>query len=96
MISFEWDPDKSEKNRLKHGIAFDECVELWNDSNMVEIGSRLELEIERRHLVIGRIKTKIWTAIITIRGEKVRLISVRRSRKSEENIYYDTQEKNKR
>jgi len=51
------------------------------------IGSKLELEIERRYLVIGKIKSKAWTAVITRRGDHVRLISVRRSRKSEENLY---------
>jgi hypothetical protein len=96
MISFEWDSNKSDINLEKHGISFDACEELWNDPNMAQIGSRLDLEIERRYLVIGRIKHKMWTAIITMRGEKIRIISIRRSRKSEENIYYGTQEKNKR
>ena len=51
-----------------------------------QISSRLELEIERRFLVIGRFKSKTWTAIITRREDHVRLITVRRSRKSEENL----------
>ena len=87
MISFEWDPVKSETNRVKHGITFEEGREIWNDPNMAEVSSKLELEIERRYLVIGRIRGKPWTAIITKREDRVRLISVRRSRKSEENIY---------
>ena len=87
MISFEWDPVKSEKNRIKHGITFEEGREIWNDPNMVEVSSKFELEIERRYLVIGRIRGKPWTAIISKREDRVRLISVRRSRKSEENIY---------
>jgi uncharacterized DUF497 family protein len=95
MMSFEWDPVKSEKNRLKHGIAFEEGREIWNDPNILEISSRAEFEFERRYLVIGRIKAKMWTAILTKRDDKVRLISVRRSRKSEE-IIYGSQEKNKR
>jgi len=87
MVLFEWDPVKSETNRLKHGITFEASREIWNDPDMVEISSRLELEIERRYLVIGRIKSKTWTAVITRREDHVRLISVRRSRKSEENLY---------
>ena len=57
MVFFEWDPVKSETNRLKHGITFEASREIWNDPDMVEISSRLELEIERRYLVIGRIKS---------------------------------------
>ena len=95
MISFEWDPVKSEKNRIEHGITFEQAREIWNDPNMVEIPSRIELEMERRYLVIGLIAGKPWTAIVTKREDNVRLNSVRRSRKGEENIY-GPQEKNKR
>ncbi|MCX6111595.1 MAG: BrnT family toxin [Proteobacteria bacterium] len=87
MVLFEWDPVKSETNRLKHGITFEASREIWNDPEMVEISSRRELEIERHYLVIGKIRSKTWTAVITGRGDHVRLISVQRSRKSEENLY---------
>ena len=38
-------------------------------------------------MVIGRIGAEHWSAVITYRGEKVRLISVRRSRKEEIEIW---------
>ena len=41
------------------------------------------VEKEARFLAIGRIESKHWTAICTMRGEVIRIISVRRARKEE-------------
>jgi hypothetical protein len=38
-------------------------------------------------MVIGMIDGKHWTAIITYRDDLIRIISVRRSRKEEEQLY---------
>jgi uncharacterized DUF497 family protein len=42
---------------------------------------------EERFLIIGKISNKCWSTIITYRKEKARIISVRRSRKKEIEIY---------
>jgi uncharacterized DUF497 family protein len=42
---------------------------------------------EQRWLVIGRIGRKHWSAVITLRGQAIRLISVRRSRPEEIQLY---------
>ncbi|MCO6428414.1 MAG: BrnT family toxin [Nitrosomonas communis] len=42
---------------------------------------------EPRFLVIGRIKGKYWSAIITHRSKNIWIISVRRSRPEEEVSY---------
>jgi uncharacterized DUF497 family protein len=39
------------------------------------------------NLVIGKISEKNWSGVITYRGGKIRIISVRRSRKEEVEIY---------
>lgn len=82
---FEFDIPKSENNKKKHGIDFYEAQELWEDPDFIEIP--LITTDEKRFLVIGKISEKCWSAIITYRSEKVRLISVRRSRKEEVEIY---------
>ena len=81
----EFDTHKSEINKKKHGIDFYEAQKLWDDPDFIEIP--LKTSDEERFLVIGRISEKFWSAIITYRSEKVRLISVRRSRKEEVDIY---------
>jgi uncharacterized DUF497 family protein len=84
-MEFEFDSAKSNSNKKKHGIDFYEAQALWNDSDFIEIP--LKTIDESRFLVIGRILEKHWSAIITCRSENIRIISVRRSRKEEVEIY---------
>lgn len=82
---FEFDDLKSKSNFQKHGIDFIEAQALWNDSNLLEIPAKT-LD-EPRFLTIGMIGHKHWSAVITYRNEKIRLISVRRSRDEEVTLY---------
>lgn len=82
---FEFDPKKSEKNKEKHGIDFWEAQVLWDDPDLLEIPARTA--DEPRFLVIGKIFEKHWSGVITNRGERIRIISVRRSRPEEVEIY---------
>ena len=80
-MKFEYDPDKSRSNQVKHGIDFEEAQTLWADPDLVEIRARTE--DEPRFIVIGRISDKHWSGVITYRGDVIRVISVRRSRPEE-------------
>ncbi len=84
-MGFEYDPDKSAENKRKHGIDFDVARRLWADARLVEIPARTN--DEPRWLLIGKIDEKHWSAIITRRGDNIRLISVRRSRDEEVELY---------
>jgi uncharacterized protein len=85
MHLFEFDVAKSESNRTKHGIDFVEAQALWSDPMLLEIPAKTD--DEPRYLVIGLIDDKHWSAVITYRGENIRLISVRRARIEEVNLY---------
>ena len=85
MYIFEFDPDKSRSNREKHGIDFVQAQKLWDDPNLLEV--RAKSDDEPRYLVVGIISKKYWSAIVTYRKEKVRIISVRRSRQTEVELY---------
>jgi len=84
-VEFEFDQYKSAANLEKHGIDYVEAQMLWQDSMRVEVPARTA--DEPRYLVIGRIKGKHWSAVLTYRQEKIRIISVRRSRDEEVAIY---------
>jgi len=75
----------STPKKVKHGIDFIEAQELWKDPNFIEIP--VKTSDEPRLLVIGRISGKYWSGVITYREEKIRIISVRRSRPEEVDIY---------
>ena len=85
MIEFEFDEAKSDSNRKKHGIDFLEAQVIWEDPDVLEIPARTK--DEPRYLVIGRKDNKYWSAIVTYRGENIRIISVRRSRPEEVDLY---------
>jgi uncharacterized DUF497 family protein len=83
-MGFEFDPVKSESNRAKHGINFKQARAIWNDL-VVTFSS--QQAGEPRKLVIGKMGVTYWTAIITERGENIRIISVRKARTNEKAIY---------
>ena len=82
-MNFEFDNRKSEINKTKHGIDFVEAQALWNDSDRIEIPAKTI--DEERFLIIGKIADKYWSE--SYRDERARIISVRRSRKEEIEIY---------
>ena len=85
LPAFEFDERKSRINKLKHGIDFVEAQALWLDKGFKALN--VDYDGEPRVMVIGRIRSKLWTAVITYRGDNVRLISVRRSRAEEVEVY---------
>ncbi len=85
MITFEFNQIKSLSNKEKHGIDFVQAQKLWDDPDLLEIPAKTI--DEQRFLIIGRIKLKHWSAVVTYRQNKIRLISVRRSRIEEVELY---------
>ncbi len=87
MHAFEFDTEKSAANKEKHGINFIEAQKIWDDPFRLEIPAKTT--DETRFLIIGKIKAKHWSAVITYREAetKIRLISVRRAREEERALY---------
>ncbi|EQD38881.1 protein containing DUF497 [mine drainage metagenome] len=84
-MDFEYDRQKSEANKAKHGIDFEEAQALWQDAALIEVPAR-ELD-EPRWLAIAKWADQHWSAVFTRRSERIRLISVRRARDEEVKIY---------
>ena len=85
MPAVEWDDNKNESNRRKHGLSFEQGKEVFNDANRlqkVQVRSN-----ERRYLTIGKIFKVIVTVVYTVRALTFRIISVRKSRKEERQAY---------
>jgi uncharacterized protein len=70
-VQFEFDSWKSESNKAKHGINFVEAQALWR-SKIVLLPAKDVLE--KRYLVIGRIGSDHWSAIITYRERQFGLL----------------------
>ena len=84
-MKFAYNPTKSMANLVKHGINFKDAQQLWEDSGLKVIEARTA--DEPRWIAIGRIGDKLWSGVFTSRGEVIRIISVRRSRPNEINLY---------
>ncbi|MCT0213304.1 MULTISPECIES: BrnT family toxin [unclassified Synechococcus] len=84
-MEFAFDPVKSASNLANHGIDFHSAQQLWSDSELLELPARTTGE--PRFLVVGRIGLRHWSAVMTYRDQCIRLISVRRSRPEEVELY---------
>jgi hypothetical protein len=84
-MDFEFDPAKSAGNLKKHAIDFVTAQRLWSDPDRLEIPAR-SLD-EPRTQVIGRIGDSVWSAFITVRSDRIRIVSVRRARDDEKAAY---------
>ncbi len=87
-MMFEYDAQKSQANKIKHGIDFEQAKVLFNDPYAIELQSK-QIQGEDRFLLLGKIKHKYYTAIITYRDSNIRIISIRSSRKNEV-IFYES------
>lgn len=88
-VDFEYDPAKSTANARKHGLDFGRARLLWSDTKRIEFVARFA--DEPRLGLVADLEGKPWTAIFTTRKQRVRTISVRRARKNEEALYYDSE-----
>jgi hypothetical protein len=84
-MRFEFDLQKSQSNEQKHGIDFEKAQLLWADPDRIQIPAKTV--DEPRNMVIGKIEGTHWSIILTYREDNIRIISMRRSRKEEIEIY---------
>jgi len=88
-MRFEWDEAKRRSNLRDHRIDFAavEKERIFAGDTVTLLDDRFEYG-ERRFLTLGMLKEKVVAIIHTETDEVVRLISVRKASKNEENIYF--------
>jgi hypothetical protein len=85
---FEWDDQKSETNKHKHGIDFSEARDLWR-SGVDEFPSRRGSEM--RYVAFGTVRKKLALVVITYRRCRRRIISARYATADERSAYESAQ-----
>ncbi len=85
-MEFQYDDKKSHINARKHGIDFERAKLLWTDERRLVVPARSSTEA--REALIASLDDVCWTAIYTLRGSVIRIISVRRSRHEEIENYH--------
>jgi uncharacterized DUF497 family protein len=84
-MTFEFNRRKSISNKSKHGLDFIEGKALWDDPDRLVIPAKTV--DEPRFMIIGHLAGAVWSGIFTIRDENIKIISIRRSRKEEIDLY---------
>ena len=85
-MEFEYNEGKSLVNKEKHGIDFEESKMLWLEDNVILPAIT---KGELRYMTMGSVKSNIFSCIFTVRKKKIRIISCRKSRRSERKVYYE-------
>ena len=88
MPRFEWDAQKSLQNKAKHGVSFPEALEIWNGIHLTADNVARATAGESRSATMGILGTEVYVAIWTRRGRCIRLISVRRARDGEKEVFF--------
>ncbi len=86
-MDIEFDPDKASSNFIKHGISFEEASTALLDPFAL-VRDDPDAESENRWVLIGMSnQARLLTVVYTLRNERVRLISARKSTKMETKNY---------
>jgi uncharacterized DUF497 family protein len=86
IMLLEFDLDKNAKNIRERGIGFERFADLNPETAIIVEDTRRDYG-ERRARVWGIIDQRLHVAIVTARGERVRVISLRRANAREERVY---------
>ena len=85
-MSYQWNPDKANSNRIKHGINFADAVIVFEDDLAITIED--QRYDEERFITIGIDAIgQILVVIYTWRQNEIRLISARKANRSERQQY---------
>jgi len=88
VVNFIWDSSKNEANVMKHGLAFEDAVHVFEDDHLLEVFDSVHsTPDEARWKAIGMVR-KVICVIYTERGEDIRIISARVANAEERYEYY--------
>lgn len=90
-MTFEWDENKNDANKKKHGVSFEMAVRVFLDDKRIEKFDEEHSTLdEERVNIIGRVSgLLILFVVATDKSGKTRIISARKAEPEEEAEYYE-------
>ena len=85
-MEIEFDAAKSERNLRERGLAFERAADFDFETALYREDRRREYG-ERRIRALGYIEDRLYALVYTIRGEALRVISLRRANRREVRAY---------
>ena len=87
-MEYEWDPQKAEANKRKHGISFHEAATVFGDPLAITFTDPDHSIDEYRYLTFALSKFDRFLVVSHAdKGDKVRIISARLMTRQERRIY---------
>lgn len=87
-IVFEWDESKANANFSKHRISFEEAATVFGDQRSLTINDVSHSLNEKRFISLGKsVNYNLLVVVHTDRGNKIRIISARKSSRKERKQY---------
>ncbi|MFN0070804.1 MAG: BrnT family toxin, partial [Chloroflexota bacterium] len=87
-MQFEWDPEKDEQNRAKHGVSFEEASSVFGDPLALTIGDPDHSHDEDRFLTTGfSLRQRVIIVAHTEQADRIRIISAREVTAAERQVY---------
>ena len=93
-MEFEWDPEKADGNRRKHGVEFVEATTVFADPLSITVPDPDHSEMENRLIIVGY-SNRFRPLIVSHadRGGRVRIISARQLTSTERKDYEEEKHK---
>ena len=83
-MTFEWDDTKRQTNLEKHGVDFEQVETFRWRTALIEPETRYA---EAPFRAYGYIGERLHLVVYTMRGNNIRVISMRKTNRAEENRY---------
>jgi uncharacterized DUF497 family protein len=88
LTLFEWDNDKAKLNLKRHGVSFEEAIEVFFDPNALDSFDVDHSLDEDRYNLIGLSSRRLLFVVYAERtAELIRLISARKAEEKHRKIY---------
>lgn len=89
-IRFEWDENKSRKNKRKHGVSFDEAQTVFLDENAIRYYDPDHSEDEDRFIMLGmsfKLRVLVVCHCYRLDDKVICIVSARKANKKEAAVY---------
>ena len=90
---YEWDKKKNQENLSKHGLSFEDASIVFSGT-CITFEDRRANYGEERFITLGLLLGRVVVIAHTPRGEKTRIISMRKANSREKKIYQERLETN--
>jgi len=85
---FEWQPNKAERNKQKHGVTLEEAATVFDDPLAVIFDDGAHSIDELREIIVGHsLQNRLLLVSFTERMGSIRIISARRATARERRDY---------